>query len=121
MHVIPPAFEREPRKHFVLLHSGGSTSGSAPGTGTVYIPIYGWVSASAVGSVTYYNGTGGSNLFTVKTSAGGVSDFCFWEEPSRMLANQPAVLESDSANGVGNFHVVCLVVRNGAGQGGTTQ
>lgn len=100
----------------------GSNSIAAPGTGFVYIPVYAWVTASAVGSVRYLNGTGGSALFEIKCTAGGYAEIRFWEEPNALVANLCPVIESQTAGiGVHDFHVWMMKVRGGAGQDGLTQ
>lgn len=125
MQLVPKQFYHDQStRHFsegASLATSGSASFAAPGTGMVFIPIYCWNTASAVASLTYYNGTGGSAIFTVKTQAGGTWDFNFWEEPGNMAANKCPVLESNATIGVHEFHVYAIVVRNGAGAGATSQ
>lgn len=118
MELVPTQYRKEGIKHFVFSAATvGSNSYAAPGTGLAYMPVFAWGTASAVGSMRYTNGTGGSTLFTFKMQAGGFCDIRFWEEPSKVLANQCAVLISDT-NGIGvnEFHVWALPVRAGAGQ-----
>jgi hypothetical protein len=99
-----------------------STSLAAPGTGLVYVPIYFSATASAVGSITYYNGTGGSALFFAKMAAGGGVEFAFWEQPSRMSANKAPNLISETDNiGTHDAHVYMIVVRAAAGSDGLGQ
>jgi hypothetical protein len=116
-------YEGAPVKHFALQSgTSGSTSVAAPGTGLVYLPFYAWMTGSAIGSFSYFNGTGGSALFSFKNQAGGAQDVMFHEEPSRMLGNQCAVLEAGTAGvGVNEFHVWAVIVRGAAGAGGTVQ
>lgn len=123
MNIVPVGFRGNPVKHFVYqAATSGSSSYAAPASGYAYIPIGGWVSASAVGSFTYYNGTAGSSLFRILAPARGVSWFDFWESPGVVLPAKCPVLES-STDGVSlnDFHVFAIVVRSGAGQGGTEQ
>lgn len=110
-------------KHLGIdLSTIGSTSAAAPGTGLVCIPVYAWVTASAVGSARYLNGTGGSALFHIKAAAGGVAEICFWEEPSNLSANKCPVIETETAGmGVSGFHVWYATVRASAGQSATGQ
>jgi hypothetical protein len=125
MQLVPKQFYHDQTtKHFsegASLATSGSASFAAPGTGLLYIPIYCWTTASAVASLTYYNGTGGSAIFCVKTQAGGTWDFSFWEEPGNMTANKCPVLESNAGVGVHEFHVYAIVVRSAAGAGATVQ
>jgi hypothetical protein len=124
MHLVPRAFQRETIRHFsegASLATSGSASFSAAGTGLAFIPVSVWFTASAAGSLTYYNGTGGSALMTLKTQAGGVWTFDHWEEPNGILANKFPVLESNAGIGVHEFHVYCIVARTGAGQSATGQ
>ncbi len=124
MDLVPRAFQRENIRHFTegaSLATSGSASFAAGGTGVTFVPIYCWHTASAVASLTYYNGTGGSAIFTIKTNAGGTWDFNHWEEPNQMTPNKCPVLESNAGVGVHEFHVYAMVVRGGAGAGGTVQ
>ena len=119
MHLVPKPFQKEPLRHFTegaSLATGGSASFAAPGTGLVFVPIACWYNASAAASLTYYNGTGGSAIFTLKTQAGGTWSFDHLEEPNQMLANKCPVLESNAAIGVHEFHVYAIVMRGSAGQ-----
>lgn len=111
-------YEGNAVKHFAFQSgTAGSNSIAAPGTGLVYIPFYAWMSGSAVGSFSYFNGTGGSALFSMKNQAGGAQDVMFHEEPNKLLANQCAVLESGTTGvGVNEFHVWAVVTRAAAGQ-----
>ena len=125
MEIIPKHFRDDSAiKHFSIgasLATAGSASFSAPGTGLLFIPVYGWYTGSAVASLTYYNGTGGSAIFTQKATAGGTYDFHFWETPDQMTSNKCPVLETNAGIGVHDFHVYAIVVRGGAGAGGTVQ
>lgn len=123
MELVPRQHRDNPLKHLnINTATIGSTSLAAPGTGYVYVPVYAWVSASAVASVRYLNGTGGSALFEIKASAGGYSEIRFWEEPSNMSANKCPVIETETAGiGVNDFHVWFMKVRGGAGQDGMGQ
>lgn len=116
-------YEGNSVKHFAFQSATiGSNSLAAPGTGLVYIPFYAWATGSAVGSFTYYNGTGGSALFTLKMQAGGVQDIMFHEEPSLLTANKCPVLESSTTGvGVNEFHVWAVVTRAAAGAGALVQ
>lgn len=98
-----------------------STSYAAPGTGMVYVPVYAWVTGSAVASVTLYNGTAGSQMFTMKTQIGGFTQIDFWEDPSAMAWNKCPVLESNTGIGVHEFHVWAIAMRGGPGAGALTQ
>lgn len=123
MHLVPKHQLENKPKHLRTNDSTiASSSLAAPGTGLVYVPIYAWCTASAVGSARYLNGTGGSALFELKVQAGGVSEICFWEEPSTLLANQCPVIETETAGmGVNDFQVWMVAVRAGAGNSGTSQ
>lgn len=123
MNIVPVGQRDKGIKHFVLsAATTGSTSYAAPGTGYTYMPIGAWVTASAVGSFSYFNGTAGSALFCVKAGAGGVSWLDFWEEPSNTSANKCPVLEAGTSGvGVHEFHVFAIVVRSGAGAGALEQ
>ena len=123
MELVPKQHRENPLKHLNHnLTTIGSSSIAAPGTGYVYVPVYAWVTASAVGSVRYTNGTGGSALFEIKATAGGYAEIRFWEEPSRMTANLCPVIESQTAGmGVNDFHVWLMKIRGGAGQDGMGQ
>lgn len=123
MELVPRKDRENPLKHLNHnLTTIGSSSIAAPGTGYVYVPVYAWVTASAVGSARYTNGTGGSALFEIKAAAGGYAEIRFWEEPSRLLANQCPVIDSQTAGmGVNDFHVWLMKVRGGAGQDGMGQ
>lgn len=124
MHLVPIHERGGPVKHLRLTAAtaGSVANLAAPGTGLVWVPIYGWANASGAGSVRYMNGSGGSTLFTLKLSAGGVSEFAFWEQPSTLLSNQVGTLEGETAGiGVHDVHVWCMAVRAGAGQSGTGQ
>lgn len=123
MNIVPVGYRDRPIKHIVYqAATSGSTSIAAPGTGLAYLPIGAWISASGLGSFAYYNGTAGSALFRIMAPARGVNWFDFWEEPSRLLANQCPVLES-ATDGVSlnDFHVFCIVVRAGVGAGALEQ
>jgi len=123
MHLVPKhEFENKPKHLRASDATIASASLAAPGTGFVYVPIYAWATASAVGSVRYLNGTGGSALFELKVSTGGVSVIDFWEEPSALSANKCPVIESQTAGmGVNDCHVWLMKVRAAAGQDGLTQ
>lgn len=125
MELVPKQFKYDQTtRHFSIgasLATAGSNSFAAPGTGLLYVPVYGWYTASAAASVTYYNGTGGSAIFCQKTQAGGTFDFKFWEEPNLMTSNKCPVLESNTGIGVHEFHVWAIVVRSAAGAGATVQ
>lgn len=122
MNIVPVGYRDRPIRHFVLTGATlGSTSYAAPATGFAYVPIGAWVSGSAAASVTYYNGTAGSALFTLKTTLAGVTWIDFWEEPSRLAQTKCAVLESNTGIGIHDFHVFAIVARAGAGAGGTEQ
>ena len=125
MELIPKQFRCDQTiRHFSIgasLATGGSNSFSAPGTGMLFIPVAGWYSASAVASLTYYNGTGGSAILTLHAQTGGLFQFDFWEEPNLMSANKCPVLETNAGIGVHDFHVWAIVVRSAAGAGATVQ
>lgn len=123
MNIVPVGQRDKGIKRFALLAAtAGSTSYAAPGTGYAYMPIGAWVTASAVGSFTYFNGTSGTALFSVKAAAGGVSWLDFWEEPSNVSSNKCPVLEAGTSGvGVHGFHVFAIVVRSGAGAGALEQ
>lgn len=120
MHLVPLGERQTPLKHFTigasLATGNASVSYSAPGTGMVYVPVYAWVSASGIGSCTYRNGTSGSIMFALKVGTGATSEITFWEDPTRMLANQPPYLFTETGIGVHEFHVWAMAVRAGAGQ-----
>lgn len=121
---LVPKHERDAKAKHLRLSAAtvGSNSMAAPGTGLAFIPIYAWCSASAVSSVRYLNGTGGSALFEMKVAAGGYVEIRFWEEPSLLLANQCPVIESET-NGIGvhDFHVWVVPVRAAGGSSGLSQ
>ncbi len=103
-----------------LFHSGsvGSTSATAAGTGAAMIPVYFWCTASAIATLTCFNGTSGSTLFTIKTTTHGAIDGSFWDDA--ILPNKALVIEAEGTPGICEFHVWYVVRRIGAGGGGTT-
>lgn len=117
MHLVPKHEYENKLKHLRLnLATVGSTSLAAPGTGFVYVPVYGWAVASGFASIEFTNGTGGSNLMEMKLAAGAYAEINFWEEPSLMTANKCPVIETNSGIGVHDIHVWFMKVRGGAGQ-----
>jgi len=121
---LVPKHEKDAKSVHLRLSAAtvGSNSLASPGTGLVYVPIHAWCTASAVGSVRYLNGTGGSALFELKLQAGGVSEIRFWEEPDQLSPNKCPVIESETDGiGVHDFHVWMVPVRGGAGQSALNQ
>ena len=116
MHLVPNRERGQGIKHLRLNGATtGSTSLAVPGTGLVYVPVYFFCSASGIASITVYNGSGGSSLLEVKTGQ-GMYEMSFWEEPSRMLANQCPVIEANAGIGVHDAHLWVMPVRASAGQ-----
>lgn len=113
--MIGPTYDSKKVKHLSLVFSGaGSTSIAALGTGLLRMPIRVWATASGVGSVVAYNGTGGSTFFKLKLAAGGYVEVDFHDDT--FIGNKTLVLESgDATLGVGEFHVWYVAKRVGAG------
>lgn len=124
MHLVPIGEKQRGTKHLTVgasLATFSSNSYAAPGTGMVYVPVYAWMTGSAVASVTYYNGTAGTAVFCLKGQIGGATEITFWEDPSQMAWNKCPVLETNAGIGVHEFHVWAIAMRGGPGAGALTQ
>lgn len=126
MLLVPKGFQHKRvihRNHAFATGAAATTLVTAQATGLAIVPVYmAWV-ASAAGSFTLTKGSGGASYFAGGFLAGQVQSTDWWDDGVTEGVGAATSLEIVKAAGVGagQFHVWYMIVRIGAGGGGTTQ